>query len=247
LSAGLIEGWNDDNIRVNNRFYKGGNSFRGFDIAGLGPREVVYRSVLGQIDNVVTAPTDGVVSRPLFALDDGNGGFTQITASDTRFANNLEFAATDTDGSIIEAADGAPRNFQTAATDAEGNVIRELDGKGNALGGKTYAIGSLEMSFPVPFAPEEMGIGGALFTEFGILGELDEVDILRFNDQNSALDLNFDRANTVENDLSLRASVGVSVFWDSPFGPIRFDFSELLASEEYDRTESFRFSTRTQF
>jgi outer membrane protein insertion porin family len=30
-------------------------------------------------------------------------------------------------------------------------------------------------------------------------------------------------------------------------GPIRFDFSQILSEEEYDRTENFRFSTSTQF
>jgi len=39
----------------------------------------------------------------------------------------------------------------------------------------------------------------------------------------------------------------VSIFWDSPFGPIRFDFSQILAKEEYDRTETFRFATNTRF
>ena len=44
----------------------------------------------------------------------------------------------------------------------------------NALGGKAYAIGSLELSFPIPYVPEELGIDGALFTEFGTVGLLDE-------------------------------------------------------------------------
>ena len=51
----------------------------------------------------------------------------------------------------------------------------------------------------------------------------------------------------VLDDLSLRASAGLSVGWDSPFGPIKFDFSKILKKEEYDRTESFRFSTSTRF
>ena len=46
---------------------------------------------------------------------------------------------------------------------------------------------------------------------------------------------------------SLRAATGLSVFWNSPFGPIRFDFSQILRSEDYDRTETFRFSTSTRF
>jgi outer membrane protein assembly factor BamA len=45
----------------------------------------------------------------------------------------------------------------------------------------------------------------------------------------------------------LRASVGLSVHWKAPVGPIRFDFSQILSSEDYDRTETFRFSTSTQF
>lgn len=48
-------------------------------------------------------------------------------------------------------------------------------------------------------------------------------------------------------DLALRASAGVSIFWDSPFGPVRFDFAEAFIREDYDKAEFFRFSTRTGF
>jgi outer membrane protein insertion porin family len=51
----------------------------------------------------------------------------------------------------------------------------------------------------------------------------------------------------VEDDLALRAAAGLTLFWDSPFGPVQFDFSQPLAYEDYDRRESFRFSTRTRF
>ncbi|MEM1147573.1 MAG: outer membrane protein assembly factor BamA, partial [Pseudomonadota bacterium] len=41
LSGGIIEPWGDDDeVRINNRFFRGGSNFRGFDVAGLGPREV---------------------------------------------------------------------------------------------------------------------------------------------------------------------------------------------------------------
>jgi len=39
-SFGYIEGWGGDNVRINDRFYRGGTSFRGFEIAGIGPRDV---------------------------------------------------------------------------------------------------------------------------------------------------------------------------------------------------------------
>ena len=54
-------------------------------------------------------------------------------------------------------------------------------------------------------------------------------------------------SNFIKDDLSLRASAGLSIFWKSPMGPIRFDFSKVLSKEEYDRPETFRFSTSTRF
>jgi outer membrane protein insertion porin family len=51
----------------------------------------------------------------------------------------------------------------------------------------------------------------------------------------------------IRDNLALRASAGISVFWKSPMGPLRFDFSKVLAKAPYDITETFRFSTATQF
>lgn len=46
LTSGLIEGINQD-IRLNDRFFKGGRSFRGFKIAGLGARDAFTDDALG--------------------------------------------------------------------------------------------------------------------------------------------------------------------------------------------------------
>ena len=115
---------------------------------------------------------------------------------------------------------------------------------GNALGGKAYAIGSLELSFPLPYVPDEFGLDGAFFFEAGTLGLLDERDRDRRGQPDRMI---LSRVVVVDDSASLRASAGVSIGWDSPFGPIRFDFSQILASEDYDRTESFRFATNTRF
>ncbi|MEK6205458.1 MAG: BamA/TamA family outer membrane protein, partial [Amylibacter sp.] len=48
-------------------------------------------------------------------------------------------------------------------------------------------------------------------------------------------------------DSSIRASVGVSVIWDSPFGPIRFDYAEPIMSKPWDKTRSFNFGASTRF
>lgn len=149
-STGYVTGWGGDPIRINDRFFKGGNSFRGFETAGMGPRD-----------------------------------------------------------------------------------LRTTD----ALGGNFYAIGTLELTVPNGL-PEEYGIRTSLFTDVGTLGLLDD----RYTVNAQGLP----DANIVD-ELSLRASAGISIHWRSPMGPIRFDLSHILGKEDYDKTETFRFSTSTQF
>jgi len=150
VSAGYISGWGGDPIRINDRFFKGGNTFRGFETAGMGPRDLLT---------------------------------------------------------------------------------------GDALGGNMYAIGTLELTLP-NFLPEEYGVRTSAFIDYGTVGMLDDryrIDATGFPDPN------------IVSDISPRASAGLSVHWRSPMGPIRFDFSQILQRENYDRTETFRFSTSTQF
>lgn len=160
-SAGIVQGWGGDHVRINDRFYKGGNSFRGFEIAGIGPRDLNFASSGGQSD---------------------------------------------------------------------------------ALGGKAYAIGSLELTVPT-FLPEQYGIKAALFSDFGTEGLLDDFDKSKI-DPTTGLNI---RDPLIKDNLGLRATAGLSVRWKSPMGPIQFDFSQILKKEDYDRTETFRFSTATRF
>jgi outer membrane protein insertion porin family len=39
-SAGYTTGWNGEDVRILDRFFKGGESFRGFERSGIGPRDV---------------------------------------------------------------------------------------------------------------------------------------------------------------------------------------------------------------
>lgn len=209
IETGYIESLSDDSIRINNRFFKGGTSFRGFDTAGLGPREVEYFLQTEQI------ALDPGVAPPETSIPVLNADGTQVEQN----------------GQLL---------YTTAVRDADGNVLPPEIRKYNALGGKLYAIGTLDLSFPIPYAPEELGIDGAVFLEFGTVGLLDDIDRDRRAERPFS-------TFVVDDSASLRAAAGVSIFWDSPFGPIRFDFSQVLAREEYDRTENFRFSTQTRF
>jgi len=160
-SIGYVSGWGGDSVRINDRFFKGGNSFRGFENAGIGPRDQLTR---------------------------------------------------------------------------------------DALGGNFYAVGSLELTVPT-FLPDQYGIKASLFADVGTLGVLDD----RYRLDANGLEATFTNPTTglvgerYPDDLSLRASAGLSIHWKSPMGPIRFDLSKILMNEEFDRTESFRFSTSTQF
>ena len=184
LSGGYIEPYgNDDRILINNRFFRGGSSFRGFDVAGIGPREII-------------------------TLTDENGQITDVKP-------------------------------------------------GRSLGGKAYYQATGELTVP-NYLPEEYGIRTKLFVEAGGLGILDDADLrdpifgqlgvgafngVRFN----GVPLGTPAVSQIKDGLGLRATAGLSIGWDSPFGPIQFDFSHILRKEEYDRTETFRFSTSTRF
>jgi outer membrane protein insertion porin family len=45
----------------------------------------------------------------------------------------------------------------------------------------------------------------------------------------------------------VRSSVGVGLIWDSPFGPLRFDYAIPLSKTGYDRVQEFRFGGGTKF
>ena len=44
-----------------------------------------------------------------------------------------------------------------------------------------------------------------------------------------------------------RVSVGASLIWDSPFGPLRFDFAYPILKQPYDRTQFFQFGGGARF
>ncbi len=139
--AGNIFGYNDKDVRINERFFIGGASLRGFKNAGIGPRD-------------------------------------------------------------------------RATTDA--------------LGGKNYYVGTAEALFPLGL-PEELDFKGAVFVDAGSLFDVDG------------------STTNVDDESSLRASVGVGIAWTSPLGPIRLDVSSPVAKEEFDKTQTIQFNFGTRF
>ena len=162
-NAGHIEALPGHDVPLQDRFFKGGDSLRGFAISGVGPR---------QISN---------------------------------------------------------------------------DGGKDAIGGQTYAIGTVEITFPVGL-PEEWGIEGAAFSDFGTVFDTPESTV---NEVIGGVCDNGDKDTkddcTVFDDLAFRASIGAGLIWQSPFGPLRFELAYPIAKAKYDETEWFRFSVGTRF
>lgn len=162
LIGGHIEGWGDEDVRLTDLYYRGGETIRGFDRAGFGPRDM---------------------------------------ASPGR----------------------------------------------DALGGRTYWAGTAEVRFPLPFVPDDLGLSGAVFADAGSL----------FNANDRAKSLNNCNADIpadcgandvdLRDDASIRSSIGASIMWNSPVGPIRMDFAKALSKESYDEEQFFRFGASTNF
>ncbi len=110
---------------------------------------------------------------------------------------------------------------------------------GDALGGMTYYNATAELQFPLPLVPESLGIRGAVFADAGSLFGIDSAS-------RALIAANGGDMTQVDDD-SIRASVGVSVIWDSPFGPIRFDYAEPVMSKPWDKTRNFNFGASTSF
>ena len=101
----------------------------------------------------------------------------------------------------------------------------------DAVGGRIYYIGSVELRFPLGL-PRELGINGALFWDNGVL---------------KAVDKSIKRQTEIFDSGKIRSTAGFSVFWASPMGPIRLDFAKIISKENYDISRTFNINIGTNF
>lgn len=154
LNSGYITGYDGAFVPINQRFFEGGDTFRGFKLAGIGPRDIA-----------------------------------------------------------------APANQ-------------------GALGGNVFAIGTFAMKFPT-LVPAAWGLSLGVFTDIGTLGKVDNV--IRACTSSTATSTGVCN----KDNMALRASAGISVAWQSPFGPVQIDFALPYIKAPYDRPQLIRLSTAT--
>jgi outer membrane protein insertion porin family len=147
LEGGAVVGFGDEDLRVTERFFTSGRSFRGFEARGIGPRDV--------------------------------------------------------------------------ASPAE-----------DPLGGEYFAVARFEAGFPIGI-PEEYGIRGGAFLDVGSVWGLSDT-------------VGFDGAQ-VDDDFALRSTVGLALFVTTPIGPLRFNFTEAIQREDFDRERNFDLTISTEF
>ena len=162
--GGNIQGWNGQDVRTVDDFFKGGETIRGFAPSGLGPRDPVT---------------------------------------------------------------------------------------GDPLGGKTFWATTAEVRFPLPFVPDDLGFGGAIFADAGTLWGTDAQSsptlICRSMGRLACMPASRLYPCIGRDFDAIRASVGASLIWNSPIGPLRADFGYALLKENFDQTQVFRFGAATKF
>ncbi|MCA1297127.1 outer membrane protein assembly factor BamA [Stappia indica] len=117
---------------------------------------------------------------------------------------------------------------------------------GDSLGGRWYVHANAEAEFPIFGLPRELGLFGAVFTDFGAVWDADPALIACVETANGCGGTQA-AGSVTSNGFSPRVSAGFGVKWVSPFGPIRADFAWPLVKETGDRTQFFRIGGGTRF
>ncbi|PDT87633.1 outer membrane protein assembly factor BamA [Bradyrhizobium sp. Y36] len=130
-------------------------------------------------------------------------------------------------------------------------------GSRDALGGTKYWGASLELQMPFWFLPKEVGLKGAVYADAGGLYDYKGPTSWATTGEVNLPGCTPSTVNPVsagtctglvyDDSKVIRSSVGVGLIWQSPFGPLRFDYAVPLSKGKYDRTQEFRFGGGTTF
>jgi outer membrane protein insertion porin family len=128
----------------------------------------------------------------------------------------------------------------------------------DAIGGTNYWGASLEFQYPFYFLPKDAGIRGAVFVDSGsVWGYKGETQDAATGEINGTITIPGPGLVPISfacqcgmqyaDNPAVRMSAGASIIWDSPFGPLRFDFAYPILKQSYDRTQFFAFGGGTRF
>jgi outer membrane protein insertion porin family len=190
------------------------------DFAGLGgDRRFLRTTALALVERQVLS--EEVTLRAEF-----EGGALAMLSGDSRYLERFDLS-------------DKMRGFR-----AGGLGPRDLEsGSRESLRGNYFMVARFEAEFPLGL-PEEYGIAGGLFFDVGSVWGLDN---RAGGPQASQGGCPAGRDCTIDDRRSWRAAAGVSVFWDTPIGPLRFNFSRALRRLDTDRTQNFDLTISSRF
>ncbi|HEY1940939.1 MAG TPA: outer membrane protein assembly factor BamA [Roseiarcus sp.] len=131
---------------------------------------------------------------------------------------------------------------------------------GNGLGGTTYFGGTAEVQFPLFGLPREIGLKGAVFADAGTLfgyqgqtnfstlfGEPAGTACWASNSPTTKTPYIQSNCVDVDDEMTIRSSIGASLIWQSPLGPIRIDYAYAVTKGKYDQLQQFNFTGGANF
>lgn len=186
------------------------------DVAGLGGDAQYIRNE-ASIKGYVPVFSDDIVA----SLEVAGGAINAFGGYDLKASDRFYLGGDSLRG--FESAGLGPRDDKT-------------DDK---LGGNYYGVVRGEVTFPLGL-PEEYGLAGGIFADAGTVWELDK-KVAQADDINGGV------AYSIDDSAEIRAAVGATIFWNSPFGPVRLNFAHPVIKEDGDDDEFFRFSAGTRF
>lgn len=153
---------------------------------------------------------------------------TKVWNEEVTLRAELEGGAVASTGNPTRLVDRFSGNGKIRGFESNGFGPRDLSAVNqDALGGNLFAAARLEAEFPLGL-PEEYGLTGGVFADVGSVWGLDN-------------------PGTVDDSLHMRSSIGLSIFWTSVIGPLRFNFSKALSKETYDKEQAFDLTVSTKF
>ncbi len=211
----------------------------------IGAPTVVTFGATYSYDTRITGlnPNGGLLLR--FGTDFGSGSDIQfvkanaLALAETKIWNEEVTVRAIFEGGAVHMLDGNSRvtdrffgNGKIRGFEPNGIGPRDLTADNeDALGGNFFAVARFEADFPLGL-PEEYGVNGGLFLDVGSVWSLDDIA---------------GTGGPVDDSLNLRSAIGFSVFWDTPIGPLRLNFSKALVKEDYDQERNFDLTVSTSF
>jgi hypothetical protein len=99
------------------------------------------------------------------------------------------------------------------------------------IGGSRYWTTSAELQAPIPGLPPEVALKAAIFADAGSL----------WGYRGATSFPSLSQSLTVADSQRVRSSIGSSLIWDSPFGPLRVDYAYPTSKASTDVTQRLHF------